>query len=602
MALTHTQPNTQARRVGLSLSGAVPLLVYLAAISANGYTDPSAALLGSALRPELALQGPHAISSLFASLWCQLPMGPLALRVAVASAVAASLACIALYRALDTGTRVLGVHTELAVLALSLGGAWLLAGCPAFAAHALRPSPYPLQAALSLWTLERLTALQAKWPTRDRRALATAAFAYTLALFNDTGAALLLLPACLPSTVRVLRAGSQATLHAALALATPGLMATLVATSTGAVRPLQTPLQGTVGIGAFASASVEQLHLAAFLAVAGMVWIVLTPGLRRLGTLWTSAALVPVLGWGSLQVLGDANDDLGHLLPVLGALCLLATLCVARLCTREGQETTERPAALVLLAALAFAGLGLAQLHNGSARVDLRAFDRSERFGDWALSALPPRAAVIEDEPDLSRILDDLAGERGARPDLLRLGVGQLGQTRHAADLARAHPTLRNLQRDLLLHGELRAEELQSLAARRPLMLSLSLGIPIQLFETVVPRGPYFEVIPDGVTRTDQRSAAKAQAQRLEQVQGILSRKPRDARLEPLMRSQYEVSALYYLSHGDRRAAAAALDLAQRTAKSTALAQRLRAALGDDLEVTTAVPVRPLLEVGPNPP
>ena len=68
------------------------------------------------------------------------------------------------------------------------------------------------------------------------------------------------------------------------------------------------------------------------------------------------------------------------------------------------------------------------------------------------------------------------------------------------------------------------------------------------------------------------------------------------------MRSQYEVSALYYLSHGDRRAAAAALDLAQRTAKSTALAQRLRAALGDDLEVTTAVPVRPLLEVGPNPP
>ena len=76
---------------------------------------------------------------------------------------------------------------------------------------------------------------------------------------------------------------------------------------------------------------------------------------------------------------------------------------------------------------------------------------------------------------------------RDTRPDLALVPMPFLGYPGTVDALARRHPQLTDLLRGVLLEGELRQPDLQSLAARGPLLVEMDLRVSRSLYETVVP-------------------------------------------------------------------------------------------------------------------
>jgi hypothetical protein len=173
-----------ARAVGVLLAAGLPFCAYLANAAAHSYWYDAGELVAAGVSLGIGHPPGQPLHSLVGALCTLLPFGPLAFRLAFASAVAMAVATTALYLALETTVRAQGVQRAWVVTPIAVAGAWLFAGTSAAFVQAIRPEVYALQAALSLVAIERVIALEGAWPTRDVRPLLTAALAWGLSLAN----------------------------------------------------------------------------------------------------------------------------------------------------------------------------------------------------------------------------------------------------------------------------------------------------------------------------------------------------------------------------------------------------------------------------------
>ena len=566
------------RLIALALASGVPLAAYFATASAHGYWLDGGELVAASVNLDIAHPPGHPLAILWGKLFCFLPFGTLAFRVALGQAVAAAIAAGFLFSAIDTTVRALGVDRDRIAIPVALGGTWLVVTAPGWWFQAVRPEVYALQAMLVCIAIERLVRLEAAWPTHDLRPLYASTLALGLGLANHHLVAFLVLPALAPTLARVYRArGSRPLASAMLGLCAYVYLPVRAATDPPANLGHPTDLanlwwvvsarvyahhmgleaeqplgERVLDVGLLLA---DNLHLVTMiLALTGFYAMVRTPGARRLGLLWGAIVIVNLGARAWLGSVRSNPDILGYMMPGLAGIGALATAFVGAVLSRvmHREDGTVRTTALVV--ALVTAGLGLAQLKSSADDASLARFHATDDFDDERVRRLPYRAVVIAHDPQtVFRHWSVQATER-TRPDVVLVPMPFLGYPGMTQALADREPFLADLLRGVMIEGELRQPDLQTLATRGPLLVEMDLRVPLGLYETLVPGSLYYEAVDAGATETDVREAAGVHAAAIDRLYAHLGDDARETETKNQLLWRHYVDALYFAAVGSRDA------------------------------------------------
>jgi hypothetical protein len=592
MTMIAARPSDSLVQQGaLALACAIPLVYYLLSASAYGYWLDGGEFVAASINLGIPHPPGQPLTCLIGRLFAMLPLGPLALRIALGSAVLAALAAGALYRAIETTVRSMGVTHAWTATPLALGATFCVAGSFGWWFQAVRPEVYALQAALTCLVLERTIALESAWPARDVRPLLTAALTGGLALANHHFLAILIVPALIPTAARVVRGNGWRPIALAAAACLFGLSTYAYLPLRAAASPhpnLGDPhslgrflwvvsaqaFQKNVGSGAPQPAGerladvglllIDNFHFLLPVALIGLYLLLRAPGARRLAIIWGLTLLVTLVARAWLGFSRSNPDALGYLMPAFAATGALFAACIAALVApRNGPHS---PAAAVASTALAFAValLGLAQFYHTRPRATLAHFRAIDEIDAVSRLTLPPRTVLLAHAPQTIFALWGAESEDAARPDLVVVPMPFVGYPGMVESLLRAVPELRDVLRLYLQTGELRSAELESLAANRPVFVEMDPRLSPLLYQSLSPAGLFFETLAGGATVTDERVGARLQGDVYSRLyESIDEQTDEPATKEALLWHHFN-DALYYLGYGDRKGARAALERAKK--------------------------------------
>lgn len=537
MGLLPRRPrDPNVRLIAFALASGVPLVAFLATASANDYWLDGGEFTAQAIFLDIAHPPGHPLAGLVGKLFTLVPLGPLPLRVAIGQAFCAALAAGFFFRAIETTIRALGIDRDRVAVPLALGATWLIAGSYAWWFQAVRPEVYALQALLLSVAIERVVALEGAWPAHDLRPLYVAALAFGLALANHHLVAFLALPAVAPTLARVFRARGARPLWLSFAFTAVGL-------STYMYLPVRAATDPPANLGDptnlsrlfwVVSAKVYQQNkgleapqplgerladvvliladtfpiVVLVLAVVGAYALVRTAGARRIGYVWIALVVFVVSGPAWLMSVRSNPDILGYMMAGLAAVGALAVAFVAAVVSRIGPRADGGPPILATLLAVVVAALGLVQVKANATEASLASFHATDDFDEERVRRLPPNAVVLAHRPQTVFRHWSVSAVERARPDVTLVPIPFLGYPGVVEALVERDPDVAELLRGYLLEGELRQPDLQSIAARRPLLVELDVRVPLELYETLVPAGLYYEVVDSGATDTDVMEAA----------------------------------------------------------------------------------------------
>jgi len=498
-----------AAGLGALLAALGPLLIALAVAPAYPRLGPGASLLAGALSDPLSSLGAQPLAALGARACAQLPLGSLALRTSLSSALWLALAAAALYRALDLGLHALGLRRALLASPLALGAVWL-----AFGSSALQPSSVQGSAAalaLAALALERMAAALERAGSQPRRArvcVRWAALWLALLLLEQPLLACALALGSAPALL--LGLGQRGLLPVRLtalwlfALAIWFSVVTTQARSPLDALALQAPsLEALRALGGTSSA------IARALLAAGAIGLVRLRTLRGPFGLFVGVGLAFALA-ACLAV--DAAAPARALLPLAAMLTTGALGLALR---------ARPPGWLAHGCALCAVALGLSQLQAEGRSALSRDGSGNELLGDELRASVPPRAVCMASAETL-RAQRAAELEERVRPDVVLVpGPFRLDLVA-ARELERAHPELRDLLRAQLLSPAHLLPELQGLAMQLPLLLELEPGLPPELRAALVPQGLWHLLLTSEVSKSDLRVASASADARLDQLLGQL--------------------------------------------------------------------------------
>lgn len=563
--------------VAYALAAGIPFAAYVATASAHAYWLDAGELVAAAAQLDIAHPPGHPLASLIGHAATLVPLGPIALRVAIAQALCAAIAAAFLFGAIETTVRAMDVRHDRLSIPIALGASWLVACSHALWIQAVRPEVYALEAMLVAIAIERVVRLEAAWPTHDVRPLYVAGLAIGLGLANHHFMAVLVLPALAPTMARVYRARGSRSLFVALGAVGFGLLAYAYLPVRSRTDPpidlgdpsslerffwvvsarafqhadrhsLAAPIDRA---GEVAIAIVENVHLVPLvLAIAGVYALLRTPGARRIGFVWIAVVGFALAGRSWMGHTSGNPDALGYLVPAFMGLAALAAALVAAIVAQLAGSPDRRPPVLVTALAIVMALLGLATIGESRKRSTLASFHATDDLDEPRIRALPARAVVIAHLPQTVFRHWELEATEAARPDVTLVPIPFLGYPGMIERVIERDPSIAELLRGYLLEGELRQPDLQSLAARRPILVEMDVRVPIALYETLAPALLYYEVVDAGTTETDVREAAEQRSLALRALDRALD----DDRDDPETRAQivwiHYGDALYYAQLG----------------------------------------------------
>ena len=552
-----------------------PLAGYLATASAYGYWLDGGELVAQASDFGISHPPGHPLFGVVTGLFTWLlPVGSIAFRVALASALLAACAIGCVHFAAERTFRSMGARPlDSSLLAIAV--CWLCAGSFGWWLQAVRPEVYALQAALTCFALERIVAYEAEG---DARKLYVATFALALALANHHFLALLILPAGAATLGRAVSERGWRPLGI-------GLGAGLLGLATYAYLPLRAgrayltlgeptdlgrmwwvvsaeAFQKNQGDGVpqplgerFADVAVQlgdSLGTAVlFIALAGFYALLRHASSRRLGVLWLLVAVFFVAARAWLGFVRSNPDALGYLMPAMAALGIAAVAFGAAIVVMLG----DRPRTSALLAT-AIAGLCAFQITDAGPRASLGALRSPDSFDEELRRHLPTGAVVIAYAPQTAFRWWGGEAEEHIRPDVSFVPVPFLTYPGMADGLARRDGTLRPLLNRYMLDGTIDVSDLQTLASSRPVLVELDLRVSAEVQDTLVPAGLYHRVVPDGATRVDRIEGRDVERKSWARIERMLEKPLDDETRRQLVWRLYQ-RALYYADTGNRDEATA---------------------------------------------
>jgi len=132
----------------------------------------------------------------------------------------------------------------------------------------------------------------------------------------------------------------------------------------------------------------------------------------------------------------------------------------------------------------------------------------AEEWTDEALGRLPRNAALLVHAPELAWRLWAAQMIRGERPDVLVIPVPMLRHGRVTANLLPSEPAVGQLLRDLALTGQASEYGLSLLADARPLLVELDPRWDTRIISHLTIDGPWLRYEPQVLGRSDRKIAA----------------------------------------------------------------------------------------------
>ncbi|MSP60249.1 MAG: DUF2723 domain-containing protein [Myxococcales bacterium] len=514
-------PALHLRAAGAAFLGC--LLAYVAGVAPSLYWLDSSEFAAAAFELGVAHPPGHPLAQLLGKACALLPIGSVAFRVGLASAIAgAAAAGLTALLAASVAARVgraLGRSDE-AVEALLGAAAGLCFGL-SWAAwfQAVRPEVYALHAALVLAAAVELERFERRG---DRRHLYSAALAIGLALANHhllalsfAVAAVLFLLACRPGPGRargalwVIAAGAlgtavylylplRAARHPEVDWGAPTTLARLFWTVSASAFQRSVANAASSGVRDVAFALLGQLGAAGPLALLGGYLLLRLRATRRLaplllGGLLLDATVPSVVGFD------PQNPDVyGYLEPAVAFGSCLAAAGAMGLCSFARRPGFARALAAAMLAATAGAARALPETSRAR-------FHDADRFFGAALDDAPPRAALVSSYFQTVFGLWYLQGVEGRRPDVEHVHRHFLPFPGYRDEVLRRSPSL-----EPILHPHA-GRALIALSARRSVLFEYDLETEAALLPHLLPTGRIDRVLsrpPNDATRAHAETEA----------------------------------------------------------------------------------------------
>lgn len=558
-----------------------------------------------------------------------LPLGSIAFRGALASAVPAAIACLLVFRLLLALSHCLDTDAPAWLRApFALLGALLFGSTPALWGQASRTEVYALQIALVLGALLPLIrfGLEPRGG-RDGRLLAAAGLAFGLSLANHHFLSLLLLP----GIIVLLTEDALGRWHRTLTLIWRGVMpAIAVGLLAYAHLPLRTwRAPGAVSLGAtpdvstffwvlsarsfqhavteppttsFGARLAESAFLLAsqFGPVLGAVVAVCALGglyflVRQRWALGLVLVLAFLATWMARAWMGfDIHnpDVLGYLMVAVLVLCIgaarigpvIAAVLPSRLTVRIGATT---------VVALGFVLTTAHSVASSWTEVDLSASRGAELVAWRQLDDLPPRSVLITELFGSAFNVWPAQVIEGQRPDVAHFHYTFVGFPSYVHQVYERHPDLQGVLRAALARGALDEQELSSLAQRRTVFIEPLLQTPRAIQPFLLPRGLTWEAAAEPLSLTDVTIAAPDHFARWDELMAVLGPLARDEQTKRVLLWRLYLDALLFAQRGERTAAAEAAARGLRLVPGAPELERLQQALAQGegrLDVTPFLP------------
>lgn len=539
----------------------------------------------------------HPLAGLLGHLATLLPVGDMAFRVNLLSALCGALAAVAVYYAARSllarvAPSFAAPSSEIAAAAIALAvalswAAWF---------QGVRAEVYALQTALLSGALAALLTWDRE---RDARFLIVAGLLCGLGLaHHHLMAVLFLVPAIAFALIRPRAERPSVRVAGATALCgVIGLAALLYLPVRATANPEvnwgdpQTfdrfawtvsarAFQSSAGAEHVSSTGEDTAEVIAALIEQGTPLLFLAAllgiylGLRRAGhrrviLLLVGIATLSAAGRVSLGFDPGTPDHYAYLLPALVAIALLGIAGLAQLAHLVSGESRSIFSVLVAVIAIGIVPWQVA-VHARASRLD-DAY-ASDTLARAELDALPPRTVVLVGYFQTSFRMWALRAVEQARPDVVVLDRSFLTYPGFAGVARERYPELA-----AIIDAPLRAgaptpiEALRAL--NRPIAIQLHINLDDAPKSSLIPRGLYAWLQPERVTREERDAAEPLDAAERDRIDLLLARAgPADAagiRNNLLWLDFLRID--FYCSMGRRDAALRALERARRTAPDDAI-------------------------------
>jgi hypothetical protein len=575
---------------------AIPLGLGIVAASPEPYWLDSPELTAAAATLGVPHPPGHPLYVMLVKPFTLLPVGSIAFRVALASAVFGALASLALfeiaflfvaYAAPRLSRRSQAVIAAATALTAAVAPGWWF--------QSVRAEVYSLQALLVLTAFYLFARHGLSREPQGDGALKVGAFVCGLGLANHHFIMLAAVPAAIPRLVALARTrGGPGALWLAAKLAgcaAVGLLPYLFI-------PIRTLAGAPVALGGAAtpgelawvvSAKVYQKSMAAqelagldertldavfsmmqelgpVVVVSALAGLYLL--LRRRETALAATMLAALGGvtilLRSVMTFDPFNPDYyGYMQPAVAAIAVAAGVFAA-----VSVDVLARglPRGGIVGALLTAATLALPIAHGREARaaVDLSGFRATRLYLDLAIGSAEPGATVLVSYYKPFFALWAARYVDGARSDLAIVNPQLFGYPGYLRSALAAHPDLKRLAHAMLVKGAVTEAAISALAYARPLRVEPSPWVEEPAFRYLLPGGAMYRALPEPLGIADVRDAAGGHFAAWERFYDLLGTGWQEHETWRMLVWSHYLDALYFARRGDREDGRKALDLSRK--------------------------------------
>lgn len=630
-ASPETSSSSFAVTAGRAAAFFVPLSLGIFAASPEPYWLDSPEFTAAAQTLGIPHPPGHPLWVMLVKPFTLLPLGGIALRVALSSALFAALAALLLHLTIERLIRAAApLLGNAAATAVAISATLIAATSAGWWFQGVRAEVYSLQILLVLGAVYPLVRFCTDRQPDDRL-LYLAAFSFGLGLSNHHFIALAALPAAVPPLVALARTrgggGALRTTAGLAGIAAAGLAPYLflpIRSAAGApvalggvhslsdmawvvsARVYQKSMAqehartlGERSLDAVFSMMGELTPLLVVAALAGLYLLVRVHRTRVVGGLLALLAGVTIL-LRSIMGFDHYNPDYyGYMLPAVSALAAAAAVFAAVALDVLGRLV--RPGRWIA-AGLA---VGLLALPVNAARkahpqVDLRDFRATRLFVDLALDTAEPGTLVLTSYYKLFFVLWSARHVDGTRPDIDVINPHLFGYPGYLHSTLAARPDLRGLAWSMVVAGGLTESAVSSLALAGPLRIEPYPDLDPRVLRHLLPDGAVYVAVPEPLGPGDVIAASPAHLRRWRAFYRDLGTGWTEHETWRMLSWSHYADALFLARRGDRDGARRAVALAREIGSEAEQIVGLEQAL-EDLTEKGPLDVTPFLPAAPSP-
>jgi hypothetical protein len=572
----------------------LPLAIGVLAASPEPYWLDSPEFTAAAQTLGIPHPPGHPLYVMLVKPFTLIPLGGIAFRVALASAVFGALASLLLFKLID---RLIDrAYSELPTvlrICIALAAALTAAVAPGWWFQCVRAEVYSLQILLVLAALYPLISYCLSDRT-DERPLYLAAFMFGIGLCNHHFVMLAALPAAIPPLVMLSRArGGTGALKTTAKLAgvaglgllpyafiplrsaagapialggvhSPAQMAWVVSAKVYQKSMLRehTTTVGDRSLDALFTMMAELSPVLVVAAVAGLYLLLRRPATRLTGVVLSLLIGVTLLLRAIMGFDPFNPDYYGYMLPAVAGLTAAAAAFAG---IAVGVLRRGPMAAKVIGTVLAVALLALPVLRAREAReqVDLSRFNATRLLLDQSLERAEPGTLILASYYKLFFVLWSARYIDGSRPDVTVVNPYFFGYPGYLEATLTARPDLRKLAWSMVVSGKVTEEALADLALAGPLRVEPDPWLDDATSRYLLPDGTVYEASPEPLALSDVRVAAAEQAERWKRFYATLGPAWEEHETWRMLSWCHYLEALFLARRGDRTGALAAVGLAR---------------------------------------